>query len=158
MTTGKPVALTIQTFVGKVTSVLFNMLSRFGITFLPRSKRLWISWLQSLSTVLFGDHENEGCHCFHFFLFYLPWSYGAGCHDRFFECWILNQPFHSHKKTLVPPYFSAIRVVSCAIREMWVWSLSWEDSLEESMATRSSILVQKIPLTEEPSGLQSMGS
>ena len=49
MTTGKPTALTVQTFVGKVMSLLFNMLSRFVITFLPRSKRLLISQLQSLS-------------------------------------------------------------------------------------------------------------
>ena len=45
MTTGKTIALTIQTFVGKVMSLLFNMLSRLVITFLPRSKRLLISWL-----------------------------------------------------------------------------------------------------------------
>ena len=49
MTTGETIALTRRTFVGKVVSVLFNMLSRLVITFLPRSKRLLISWLQSLS-------------------------------------------------------------------------------------------------------------
>ena len=49
MTTGKTVALTRRTFVGKVTSLLFNMLSRLVITFLPRSERLLISWLQSPS-------------------------------------------------------------------------------------------------------------
>ena len=52
MTTGKTTALTRQTFVGKVTSLLFNMLSRLVITFLPRSKRLLISWLQSPSAVI----------------------------------------------------------------------------------------------------------
>ena len=52
MTTAKIIALTIWTFVSKVMSVLFNMLSRFVITFLPRSKRLLISWLQSLSAVV----------------------------------------------------------------------------------------------------------
>ena len=52
MTTGKTIALTRQTFVGKVMSLLFNMLSRLVITFLPRSKRLLISWLQSPSTVI----------------------------------------------------------------------------------------------------------
>ena len=51
MTTGKTIALTLGTFVGKVMSLLFNMLSRFAIAFLPRSKRLLISWLQSLSAV-----------------------------------------------------------------------------------------------------------
>ena len=52
MTTGKPIALTIWTFVGKVVSLLFNMLSRLLISFLPRSKRLLISWLQSPSAVI----------------------------------------------------------------------------------------------------------
>ena len=52
MTTGKNIALTRQTFVGKVMSLLFNMLSRLVITFLPRSKHLLISWLQSPSAVI----------------------------------------------------------------------------------------------------------
>ena len=52
MTTGKTIALTIWTFAGKVMSLLFNMLSRLVITFLPRSKRLLISWLQSPSAVI----------------------------------------------------------------------------------------------------------
>ena len=52
MTTGKTIALTRRTFVGKVMSLLFNMLSRWVITFLPRSKRLLISWLQSPSAVI----------------------------------------------------------------------------------------------------------
>ena len=52
MTTGKTIALTRWTFVGKVMSLPFNMLSRLGIAFLPRSKRLLILWLQSPSTVI----------------------------------------------------------------------------------------------------------
>ena len=52
MTTGKTIALNRQTFVGKVMSLLFNMLSRLVITFLPRSKHLLISWLQSPSAVI----------------------------------------------------------------------------------------------------------
>jgi len=52
MTTGKTIALTRQTFVGKVMSLLFSMLSRLIIAFLPRSKHLLISWLQSLSAVI----------------------------------------------------------------------------------------------------------
>ena len=52
MTTGITIALTGQSFVGKVMSLLFNMLSRLVITFLPRSKRLLISWLQSPSAVI----------------------------------------------------------------------------------------------------------
>ena len=52
MTTGKTIALTRWTFVGKVMSLLFNMLSRLVVTFLPRSKHLLISWLQSPSAVI----------------------------------------------------------------------------------------------------------
>ena len=52
MTTGKTIVLTRQTFVGKVMSLLFNMLSRLVIAFLPRSMRLLISWLQSPSAVI----------------------------------------------------------------------------------------------------------
>ena len=64
-TTGKTMALTRRTFVGKVTSVLFNMLFRFVIAFLPRSRHFLISWLQSPSAVIFGAQENKVCHCFH---------------------------------------------------------------------------------------------
>ena len=57
MTTGKTITLTRRTFVGKVMSLLFNMLSRLVITFLPRSKRLLISWLQSPSTVILDPQK-----------------------------------------------------------------------------------------------------
>ena len=59
MTTGKTIALTRQTFVCKVMSLLFNMSSRLLITFLPRSKHLLISWLQSPSAVIFGAPQNK---------------------------------------------------------------------------------------------------
>ena len=71
MTTGKTIALTRRTFVGKVMSLLFNMLSRLVITFLPRSKRLLISWLQSPTAVIL-EPKNKVCHCFHHFPIYLP--------------------------------------------------------------------------------------
>ena len=84
MTNGKTIALTRRAFVGKVMSLLFNMLSRLVITFLPRSKHLLISWLQSPSAVIFGAQENKVCHCFHCFPIYLPWSDGTRCHDLSF--------------------------------------------------------------------------
>ena len=65
MTTGKTVTFTIQTFVGKVMSLLFNTLSRFAIVFLPGSMHLLISWLQSPSSG-FRAQENKICHCFYF--------------------------------------------------------------------------------------------
>ena len=71
MTTGNIIALTRQTFVGKVMSLLLNMLSRLVITFLPRSKRLFISWLQSPSAVILEPKKTKVWHCLHFKLVYL---------------------------------------------------------------------------------------
>ena len=71
MTTGKTIALTRQTFVNKVMSLLLNMLSRLVITFLPRSKRLFISWLQSPSAVILEPRKIVS-HCFHCFPIYFP--------------------------------------------------------------------------------------
>ena len=71
MTTGKTIALTIWTFVDKVMSLLFKMLSRLVIAFLPRSKCLLISWLQSPSAVIL-EPQNKVSHCFHCFPIYLP--------------------------------------------------------------------------------------
>ena len=64
ITTGKTVALIRQNFAGKVMFLLFNMLSRLAISFLPRSNHLLISWLQSQSAVIFGAPQNKVCHCF----------------------------------------------------------------------------------------------
>ena len=72
LATGKTKALTRRTFVGKVMSLLFNTLSRLVITFLPRSQRLLISWLQSLSAVILEPQNNEVCHYFHCFPIYFP--------------------------------------------------------------------------------------
>ena len=72
MTIGKPIALTRRTFVGKVMSLLLTMLSRLVITFLPKSKCLLISWLQSLSAVIFGAQKNKLSHCFRCFPIHLP--------------------------------------------------------------------------------------
>ena len=80
MTTGKTIASTRQTFVSKVMSLLFNMLSRLVITFLPRSKRLLISWLESPSAVLLEPPKIKS-DTFHCFPIYFPWSDGTRCHD-----------------------------------------------------------------------------
>ena len=80
MTTGKTTALSRWTFDDRVMSLFFNMLSRLVITFLLRSKRLVISWLQSPSAV-FGAQENKVSHCVPI---YLPWSDGTRCHDLSF--------------------------------------------------------------------------
>ena len=61
MTTGKTIALARRTFVGRVMSLLFNMLSRFVIAFLPRSKHLLVSWPQSPSAVIFDPKARPFC-------------------------------------------------------------------------------------------------
>ena len=71
MTMGKTIALTRWNLVGKVMSLLFNMLSRLIITFLPRSKRVLISWLQSPSTVILEPPKIVS-HCFHCVPIYFP--------------------------------------------------------------------------------------
>ena len=87
MTSGKTIALTTQTFAGRVISLLFCMLSKFSTAFLPRTKLPFFSQLQSLYAVIFGAQENKVCHCFHCFSMYLPWNNGTGCSDfRFLIC------------------------------------------------------------------------
>ena len=126
MTTGKTIALTRWTFVGKVMSLHFNMLSRLGITFLPRSKCLLISWLQSLSAVIL-EHKNKVSHGFHCFPIYLLWSDGVRCHDLSFF-WILSfkptfslSSFNFIKRLFSSSSFSAVRVVSSAYLRLLIF-------------------------------------
>ena len=95
MTTGKTIALTRWTFVGKVMSLLFNMFSRLVITFLSRSKCLLISWLQSPSSMILEPPQNKVWYYFHCFPIYFPWS------ER---C--------SHNKKVSMPLTSSRKVVS----------------------------------------------
>ena len=110
MTAGKTIALTRWTFVGKVMSLLFNMLSRFVIAFLPKSKCLFISWLQSPSAVVWSPREQSQPlfplfpHLFAMKWWdWMPWS-------SFFECSVLSQLIHSplsisSRGPLVPLHF-----------------------------------------------------
>ena len=121
MTTGKTIALTKWTLVGKVVTLLFNTLSRFFIAFLPRNMCFWIPWLQTLSAVILENKKIKICHCYHFFPFYLPWSDGTVCHDLNFtdvgfQASFFTLLFHRHQEAFdnsssLPP---AIRVVSSA--------------------------------------------
>ena len=82
MTTGKTIALTRWTFVGKVMSLLFNMLSRLIIVFLPRNEHLLISWLQSLlAVILEPPSPKKILSLFPLFPHLFPWSDGTRCHD-----------------------------------------------------------------------------
>ena len=80
MTNGKTIVLIRYTFVGKAMSLLFNMLPRLVIAFLPRSKCLLISWLQSPSAVILEPPKIKSVR-FHCFPIYLPWSDGTRCQD-----------------------------------------------------------------------------
>ena len=75
MTIGKAIALTRRTFIGKVISLLFNMLSRLVIAFLPRSKCLLISWMQSPSTVILEPPQNIKSVTYFQILFAVMWWY-----------------------------------------------------------------------------------
>ena len=127
MTTGKTIALTRQTFVGKLTSLLFNMLSRLVIAFLPRRKCLLISWLQSPSAVILEPRKIV-CHYFHCFPIYLPWSEGTGSHDLGF----LNVEFFTFslssfifiKRLFSSSLLSAIMVVSSAYLKLLIFLLA----------------------------------
>ena len=88
MTTGKTIALPRQTLVAKVMSLPLNMLSRLIIIFLPRSKCLLISWLQSPFAVILEPKKKKVWHCFYCFSNYFPWSDGTRCHD--FVFWMLS--------------------------------------------------------------------
>ena len=118
MTTGKTMALTGWTFVGKVMSLLFNMLSRLVIAFLPRSKCLSVSWLQSPSAVTLELKKIESVT-----VFIVPNLFAMKWWDRMpwsslFECWVLSQLFHSplllsSSGSLVPFAFCHKDVVIC---------------------------------------------
>ena len=83
-TAGKTIALSRQTFVGKVMSLLFNMLSKLVITLFPRSKCFLISGPQSPSALTLEPPQNKVRYSFHCFHIYLPWSDGTRCHDLSF--------------------------------------------------------------------------
>ena len=119
-------ALTIQTFIRQVMSLLFNMLSRFGINFLPRSNHLLISWLQSPSTVILEPKKIKSTPVSTFFPFYLFWS--ATMKTMTLVLWILNfkPAFSLSSFTFIKGLFSssslsAIRLVSTAYLRLLIF-------------------------------------
>ena len=128
MITGKTIILTL-TFVSKVMSLLFNMLSRLVITILPSSRCLFISWLQSQCAVILESLKNKVCTVLNCFSVYLPWSNGTGCHDHCF----LNVEFKPTSSLssfiFINRLFSfsslsAIRVLSFALTPPGYWYFS----------------------------------
>ena len=126
MTTGKTIALIIQTFVSKVISLFFNMLSRLVITFLPRGKPLSISWLLSLSTVILKTKKIKSVTV-SIFPHPLPWSDGIECHDLSLGMLSFSQFFHSllsssSRGSLVPLCFLPLGYYHLFIWDCWYFS------------------------------------
>ena len=127
ITNGKNIALMIQTFVVNVMSLLFNMLSRLVITFLPRSKCLLILWLQSLSAVILEPKEN----CYHFYFILICLHEVIRLDAMIFVFWMLNfkPTFWPFSFTLIKRLFSssslpAIRVVPSAYLRLLIFLLA----------------------------------
>ena len=122
MTPGKTVAVTGWTFVGKVMSLLFNMLSRFVTAFLPRSKRLLISWLQSPSAVILEPMKVKSVTVSTPpSLFFCHEVMGLDALILVFECWVLSQVFHSH----LPPSSRGPLVPLCFLPLEWCHLHIW---------------------------------
>ena len=129
MTTEKTINLTRQTIVDKVMSPLFNMLSRLVIAFLPRSKHLLISWLQSPSAVILEPKKIKSVT--------VSIICPSICHDvvgpeatiLVFECWVLSQIFPSplslsSRGSLVPLHF--LPQAWCHLHIWGYWYFSWQ--------------------------------
>ena len=131
MTSGKTIALTIQNFVSKV--ICLNILSKFVIAFLPRSKHLLISWLQSPSTVIMEPKKIRSVTAFHISPIYLPWSDEIKCHELWFFFWnfvfwmlSFKPAFWLSSFTLIKKLFSssslsAIGVTSSAYLRLFIF-------------------------------------
>ena len=108
-------------------SLFFNMLPRLVIAFLPRTKHLLISWLQSPTTVIL-EPQKIVCHCFRCFPICLPWSDGTECHDLSFWMLSFKPTFSLSSFTFIKRLFSsslsAVRVVSSAYLRLLIFLLA----------------------------------
>ena len=128
LATGKTIALTRRTFVGKVSSLLFNTLSRCHN--FPSKEQVSFIFVAAVTVCSdFGAQENKTCHCFHFSPIYLPWSDGTGYHDLNvlnveFYVNFFTLLFHPHQEILVPLYFLSLEWYHLHI---WgCWYFSWQ--------------------------------
>jgi len=150
MTTGKTIALTRWTFVGKIMPLLFNMLSRLVIAFLPRNKRLFISRLQSPSAVIL-ETKKIVCHCCHCFSMCHK-VMGLGALVLFFWLLIFKPAFSLSSFTFIKRLFSfsslpAIRVVSSAYLSLLIFLLAiWIPACASSSPAFRMYSAYKLPL------------
>ena len=130
MTTGKSIALTLWTFVSKMPSLFFSMLSVCRSS--SSKEQVSLKFMAAVTVHSdFGAQENKVCHCFHFFPFYLPWNDGTRCCDLSFLCWASSQVFHSllspsSRDSLVPLHFLPLEWYHLHIWSCWYFSWqSW---------------------------------
>ena len=141
MTTWKTIALTRQTFVGKVMSLLFNKLSSFS-----SKEQASFNFMAAITICSdFRAQENKICYCFHFSLFYLPWNDGAECHDLSFLIFSFKPAFSPSSFTFIKRFFtssslSAIRVVSSA----YLWLLIFLSAILIPVCDSSSLAFHRM--------------
>ena len=148
----KTIALTVENFVGTVMSLLFNMLSRFVITFLPRSKH-HLTAAATIHSDLWAQ-ENKICHCFHFSPFCLPWSDELDV--TILDFWMLNfkPAFSASSFTLIKRLFncsslSDIRVVSSAYLRLLIFFLAILIPAYDSFSLMFSIMYSAYKLNKQ---------
>ena len=158
MTTGKTIALTRWTFVGKVMFLLFHLLYRLVIAFLPRSKCLLISWMQSPSAVILEAPKIKSFTvsilspsiCMKWWD-WMPWS-------SFFECWVLSQLFHSPLSLLsrgsLVLHFLPTRVLSSAYLRLLIFLLASFDSACASSSLAFHMMYSAYKLNKQGDSIQ----
>ena len=157
MTTGKTIALTIRIFViSKVVSLLFNMLSRLVIAFLPRSKHPLISRLQLLSAVILEPNKIKSVTASTFPPPVCHGVMGLDAMTLVFECWVLSQFFHSplspsSRGPLVPLHFLLLEWY-----HLHIWSccyFSWLSWFTKILSSRFSLALVYTELLPSVSGI-----
>ena len=125
-------SLTIQAFVGKVMSLLFNMLSRLVTPFLPRSKCLSTSWLQLPSAVIL-ESKKIVSHCFHCFPIYLPWSDGTDAMILVFWMLSFKPTFSLSSFTFIKRLFhsSSLSAIREWLKKVKVILQIWHSTMEQ---------------------------
>ena len=129
LTTWKTIALTRQTFVGQAISLLFNILSGFVIAFLPRSKILLISWLQSLYAIIWEPKKIKSVTASTFSPSIYHEVIGPATKVLVFEYWVLSQLFHfplspSSSGSLIPLHFVPLELVSSVYLMLLIFLLA----------------------------------
>jgi len=163
MTTGKTIALTRQTFVSKIISLLFNMLSRFDVAFLPRSKCLLISWLQSLSAVIWEPKKIKSLTVS---IVSLSIRHEVmGLEAMILVCWMMSfkPAFSLSSFTFIKRFFSysllsGIRMVSSAYLRLLIFVLAILIPACESSSLAFHMMYSAYKLIKQGDNIQAWGT